>query len=139
MFEWTWHYDLALDSLVLVAYSSFKLYIFFSPLFSIPRVSWHFDPSISCSPLYFLELAPSASSIETDPSKGSLPHSVLHVIEPGSSSVGIEILPEEDLGEPVLENEFHTSQAQVYSMDQAFCYVYTYGSQANKLVSVRLC
>ena len=30
-----WHYNLALDSLVLIAHSSFKLLIFFSRLFSV--------------------------------------------------------------------------------------------------------
>ena len=114
------HYDPALDSLVLVAHNSFRLYIFFRGPFSIPVVSWHFDPHRPYAdfpfrlahPPYFLEPAPSASSMETDPSEGSSPHPVMHVAESGSSSAGIEVLPEilleEDLEEPVLENGFHT-------------------------------
>ena len=124
--EWTQHYDLALDSLVLVAHSSFRLYIFFIYPFSVRIVNWHFDPNVLYAdipwrlghPQYFSEPTPSASLIETDPFEGSSPHSVLHVAEYGSSSTGTEALPEiqpkEDPGEPVLENQFHTSQAYVY-------------------------
>ena len=116
--EWTWYYDPILDLLILATRSSFRLYIFFRRLFSIQMVSWHFDP---CNmyvdfPLhlahlpYFLELAPSVSSIETKPSKESLPTTVLHVAESGSSFAGIEVPPkmqmEEDPEEPVLENGF---------------------------------
>ena len=118
--KWTWHYDPALDSLVLVARSSFRLYIFFHHPFSTPVVSWHFDP---CRPYanfplclahlpYFPEPTPSVSSIETDPSERSSPATVLHIAESGSSSADTVVLPEmqmeEDLEEPVLENEFVT-------------------------------
>ena len=118
--EWAWHYDPTLDSLVLVARSSLRLYIFFNRPFSIPVVSWHFDPRRPYAnlplhlahPPHFPEPTPSPSSMETDPSEGSSPHSVLHVVESGSFSAGTKVLPEmqskEDLGEPVLENRFHT-------------------------------
>ena len=118
--EWSWHYDPTLDSLVLVAHSSFKLYIFFRRPFSILVVSWHFDfhrpyadlPLRLAHPPYYLEPAPSASSMETDPSQGSSLHSIMHVDESSSSSVGIEVLLEmqleEDSEELVLENMFHT-------------------------------
>ena len=149
--EQTWHYDPTLDSLVLVAYSSFKLYIFFSRPFSIPIVSQHFDShrpfadlSLCLSHLpQFLEPAPSASLMETNPLEGSSPHFVLHVVEFGSSAASTKVLPEmqpeEDPGERVLENEFNTPQAYAYIMGQAFCYIYTYGFWVNKLMSTCLC
>ena len=50
--------------------------------------------------------------METEPSKGSSPHLVVHVAESGSSSMGTEVLPEmqieEDPEESMLENGFHT-------------------------------
>ena len=50
--------------------------------------------------------------MEMDPLEEILPTTILHVVEFGSSSAGIEVLPEmqleEDLEEPVLENRFHT-------------------------------
>ena len=119
--EWTWHYDPTLDSLVLVAHSSFRLYIFFNCPFSISVVSWHFDPCHSFTdlglyltrPPYFPEPTPFASSMETDPSEGSSPHSVLHVAKSNSSSSSTKVLPKmqlkEDPFEPVLENGFQTS------------------------------
>ena len=114
--KWTCDYDPAIDLLVLLVHSSFRLYIFFSCLFNVPVVSWHFDPHCSYAdlhlylahPPYFPEPAPSTSLMEIDPSKGSLPYSVLHVAELGSSSAGTEVLSkmqlEEDLEEPLLEN-----------------------------------
>ena len=118
--EWLWHYDPALDSLVLVAHSNFRLYILFHRLFSVLVVSWHFDhrrpyadsPLRLAHPLYFPKPAPFASSMETDPSEGSSPHPVVHVAESDSSSVGTKVLLEmqleEDPEELVLENGFHT-------------------------------
>ena len=55
---------------------------------------------------------PSASSMEIEPSEGSSPHSIVHVAKSGSSSASTKVLPEmqqeEDPGELVLENGFHT-------------------------------
>ena len=118
--EWTWHYNPALDTLILAARNSFRLYIFFRHSFSILVVSWHFEPRrpyadfplCLAHPLYFLESAPSISSMETDPFEGSSPIFVLHVAKFGSSSASTEVLPkmqiEEDPEEPVLDNGFHT-------------------------------
>ena len=86
--EWTWHYNPALDSLILVARSCFKLYIFFCHPFSVLVVSWHVDPRhpyvdfLLCltHPSYFPKPAFSASSMETNPSEGSSPTMVLHVM-----------------------------------------------------------
>ena len=93
--------------LVLVVHSSFRLYIFFCNSFSVPVVSWHFDPGRPYAdfplrlahPPYFLEPAPSTFSMETDPSKGSSPHPVVHVAESGSSSASTEVLSEMQLDE----------------------------------------
>ena len=105
--EWSWHYNLALDTLDLVVHSSFRLYIFFRRPFSVPVVSWRFDPRHSYVdfPLrlahlpHFPEPAPSASSMEIDPSKGSSPHPVVHVAESGSSSASTEVLSKMQLDE----------------------------------------
>ena len=118
--KWSWHYDPALDSLVLIARSSFRLYVFFHRPFSILVVSWHFDPRRPYAnfplhlahPPYYLEPATSVSSMEMDPSKERSPTTDLHVAESCSSSTSIDVLPEirleEDPEEPVLENGFHT-------------------------------
>ena len=52
--EWQWHYDLALDSLYLMATARFCLYVFFHRAFAVPLYSLLFDPTTSYSvvPLY---------------------------------------------------------------------------------------
>ena len=110
-----------LDSLVLVAQSSFRLYIFFNRPFNIPVVSRHVNSHrpyanlplhLAHSP-HFLKPIPSASSMKTDPFEGRSSHSILHVVESGSFFTDTDVLPEmqskEYPGELVLENGFHTS------------------------------
>ena len=43
--EWQWHYDLALDSLYLMATARFRLYVFFHRAFVVPLFSPLFDPT----------------------------------------------------------------------------------------------
>ena len=43
--EWQWHYDLALDSLYLMATARFRLYVFFHRAFVVPLFSLLFDPT----------------------------------------------------------------------------------------------
>ena len=148
--EWTWHYP-DLDSLVLVACSSFRLYICFSRLFSILVVNWHFDPRRPFAnfplhlahPPYLPEPPPSASSIEADPSEESSPHTVLHAIKSCSSSTSIKVLPEtqpeEDPREPMMETGFTPCRLVIMTWARHFVYVYAYGPWANELVSACLC
>ena len=41
--EWQWHYDMALNSLYLIATTNFRLYIFFHKAFAAPVHSPLFD------------------------------------------------------------------------------------------------
>ena len=43
--EWQWHYDMALDSLYLMATARFRLYVFFHHSFATPIHSPLFDPA----------------------------------------------------------------------------------------------
>ena len=45
---WEWHYDPALDSLLLMARVTLRVYIFFHHLFGLSRMSRHFNPWDSC-------------------------------------------------------------------------------------------
>ena len=119
--EWTWHYDLSLDSLILLARNSFRLYIFFRCAFSTLVVSGNFDlqylfndlPLHYAHPIHFLALTPFASSMESDPFEEILPRTVLLVAETSSSFTGTQVVPkmweEEDAVVAVLENRFHIS------------------------------
>ena len=42
--SWEWHYDLALDSLMLTTRATMRVYIFFLHLFSIMMMSRHLNP-----------------------------------------------------------------------------------------------
>ena len=130
--EWTWHYDLALNSLILLAHSSFRLYIFFQRPFSAPVVDRHFGLQYSFDdlPLYytysihFPAHAPPASSMETEPSEESSPRTILLAIKTNSSSTGtqtiLEMSHEENDVVPVLENGFHTPRSLLCILTWAY-------------------
>ena len=42
--SWEWQYDLALNSLLLMARATLQVYIFFSPFFGLTIMSRHFSP-----------------------------------------------------------------------------------------------
>ena len=83
---WKWHYDLTLDSLLLMAKAALKVYFFFRHLFGLSIMSRRFSPQDSFSdinmykalPIYLVYVVPtyfeSDPSIETDPSEATLPH-----------------------------------------------------------------
>ena len=94
--KWTWHYDPALNSLVLIARSSFRLYVFFRWPFNVLVTNEHFNPMYPFDdlalhlphPVNFPAPTPSASSMETDSSMESLPCTILVTAETSSSIAG---------------------------------------------------
>ena len=106
--NYTWHHDLALDSVYLLGHAAMRMYIFFNCLFVVPILNPQFDLELpfngvslhaAYSP-YPSPSSPPSPSNETNPAEYS---------SSTSSSRGDHVVPElpsEGLG-PV-ENGFHT-------------------------------
>ena len=106
--DWTWHHDLALNSINLQGQAAVRMYIFLGCLFAVIVLNTQFDPEFPfhgvplnmAYPPYASPLPPPSPSIETDPSEAN---------SSSSSSRGDQVVPKLALeGFTAMGNGFYT-------------------------------